>query len=116
MRLPPSMGPRTFTLSAFIIGFVLIDELTALEQNAIGNWFILLGQVLETSSSQMLVLQERDPNSSTNMHANQNQENTQSNFQKNSRSNLSENEELELLKKTLYKIQKQIDELMKENK
>ena len=42
---------RLLTISAFTIGYVLIDELTATEQNAVGNFFMLIGQTLSTNSS-----------------------------------------------------------------
>lgn len=40
-----------FTLSAFVIASSLIDELTSTEQNALGNWFMLVGQTLCTNGS-----------------------------------------------------------------
>ena len=40
MRLIPDVSPKTFTLSAVIIGYLLIDDTTANEQNALGNWLI----------------------------------------------------------------------------
>lgn len=42
---------RLLTISAFTIGYVMIDELTATEQNAVGNFFMLIGQTLSTNSS-----------------------------------------------------------------
>ncbi len=41
----------TFTLAAFIIASSLIDQLTSTEQNALGNWFMLIGQTLCTNGS-----------------------------------------------------------------
>lgn len=51
----------TFTLSAIVIGFLLIDDLSPSEQNSVGNWFMMVGQVLCTNASQQQVL-----NNSTN--------------------------------------------------
>ncbi len=51
----------TFTLSAVVIGFLLIDDLSPSEQNSVGNWFMMVGQVLCTNASQQQVL-----NNSTN--------------------------------------------------
>ena len=42
---------RLLTITAFTIGYDLIDELTATEQNAVGNFFMLIGQTLSTNSS-----------------------------------------------------------------
>ena len=42
---------RLLTITAFTIGYVLIDELSLTEQNAVGNFFMLIGQTLSTNSS-----------------------------------------------------------------
>lgn len=42
---------RLLTISAFTIGYALIDELSSTEQNAVGNYFMLIGQTLCTNSS-----------------------------------------------------------------
>lgn len=52
-------SPRIFTLSAFIIGFILIDDLDSSEQNALGSWFMLLGQTLCTNASDHFVKERR---------------------------------------------------------
>lgn len=44
-------NPRTYTLSAIIIGYLLIGDYSALEQNSIGNWFMTVGQILECNSA-----------------------------------------------------------------
>lgn len=50
MRIIPDISPKTFTLSAVIIGYLLIDDTTANEQNALGNWLMLIAQVLCTNA------------------------------------------------------------------
>ena len=42
---------KLYTIIAFIIGYSLIDYFNPSEQNAIGNWLMLISQVLETSSA-----------------------------------------------------------------
>lgn len=44
-------SPSFFVLSAVTIGYILMEELDGFEQNAIGNWLMLVGQVLETSAA-----------------------------------------------------------------
>lgn len=44
-------SPSFFVLSAFTVGYILLEELDGFEQNAIGNWLMLVGQVLETSAT-----------------------------------------------------------------
>ena len=43
---------KMITLTAFLIGYMLIDNLNSNEQNAIGNFFMLIGQTLCTSGSE----------------------------------------------------------------
>lgn len=50
MNLFPDIPPKLFTLSAVAVGYILIDDLTSNEQNAIGNWLMLTAQVLCTNA------------------------------------------------------------------
>lgn len=43
---------KLLTITAFLIGFALIDELNSTEQGALGNFFMLIGQTLSTNSSE----------------------------------------------------------------
>ncbi len=45
------MDPKIDTLTGVIIGYALIGNFNAVEQNAIGNWFMLVGQILETNAA-----------------------------------------------------------------
>ena len=59
MNLIPNINPKLFSLSAVIVGYLLIDDLTANEQNALGNWLMLTAQVLCTNAYYKQVQQER---------------------------------------------------------
>ena len=56
------LPPRTLTILAVVLGFLMIDDLTAAEQNSLGNFLILVGQVLETNASQLAVVEENQSN------------------------------------------------------
>lgn len=56
----PNVSAKTFSLSAIIVGYLLIDDLTANEQNALGNWLMLTAQVLSTNAFYKEVQQERN--------------------------------------------------------
>lgn len=90
MNLLPNISPKLFTLSATTIGFLLLDDLTANEQNALGNWLMLVAQVLCTNGFYRQVIEERRQNQ------NQNQSNTDPTY---------------LMQKMVNALQKQIDEL-----
>ncbi len=98
MNLLPNISPKLFTLSATTIGFILLDDLTANEQNALGNWLMLVAQVLCTNGFYRQVIDERNQNK-------QKQNNTQNNT-----------DPTYLMQKMINALQQQIDELKKDIK
>lgn len=64
-------NPRIFTLASLIIGYSLIDDFTANEQNAIGNWLITIGQILESNSAVQQVIEERIKGHTLNINSRQ---------------------------------------------
>ena len=62
MRDYSNISPTAYTLSAAIVGFLLIDDTTANEQNALGNWLMLVAQVLCTNA---YFLQLKNQNNNT---------------------------------------------------
>lgn len=73
-----------FTLSAVVVGFLLIPELTAKQQNDLGNWLMLVGQVLCTNAANLAILTP---------------------------SNINSQDMSQMLEKTISALQKEIDEL-----
>lgn len=59
MRIIPDISPKAFSLSAVVIGYLLIDDTTANEQNALGNWLMLVAQILCTNAFYKQVQTER---------------------------------------------------------
>ena len=59
MNLIPDMPPKLFSFSAVVLGYILIDDTTANEQNALGNWLMLAAQVLCTNAFYKQVQAER---------------------------------------------------------
>lgn len=95
MNLIPNIPPKLFSLSAIAVGYLLIDDLTANEQNALGNWLMLTAQVLSTNAFYKQVQQERGEDNSQNK-------------------NVTEKEEIEMLKKVVDAINKEIS-ILKSN-
>ena len=60
MNLIPNIPPKLFSLSAVTVGYLLIDDTTANEQNALGNWLMLTAQVLCTNAFYKQVQSERN--------------------------------------------------------
>ena len=59
MSIIHNVSPKAFSFSAIIVGYLLIDDLTANEQNALGNWLMLTAQVISTNAFYRQVLEER---------------------------------------------------------
>ncbi len=127
-RFPPSLDPKLYTISAFAIGLALIDNFTANEQNAIGNWFITIGQTLENSAAWQQVVEERIQGNTININSIEakcggspymnnpplySKQNSNSNFTNNS-SNQSLNDYFVMIEKTLKVMSEEIEKLKKE--
>lgn len=52
-------NPRYSTIVGFILGLVLVDNLTAPEQNMLGNWIILIGQTILTNAASQNIIESR---------------------------------------------------------
>ena len=104
MSIVPNINANTYSLSAIVIAFILIDESTPAEQNSLGNWFMLIGQVLCTNSAQQQVLNNRKKKSTqTGTSANDGIYNEVESNQ----------EQIDLLNKIVTAMQKEIDDLKK---
>lgn len=95
MNLIPNIPPKLFSLSAVAVGYLLIDDMTANEQNAVGNWLMLVAQVVSTNAFYKQVMQERKLGS-TNTHS------------------YNENDTIVMMQKMMDALKKEIDELKKE--
>lgn len=96
MSIIPNIPAKAFSFSAVAVGYLLIDDLTANEQNALGNWLMLTAQVLSTNAFYKQVQQERgrDPSRQNNNQVNWNTE-----------------REIEILKKMVNALNKEIENL-----
>lgn len=86
-RIVFNVGPYSFTTSAFLIGLLLVQELSIEEQDSIGNWLQLVGLTMQTYASQKVTL---DVNNDTTKEDNTN---------------------IDALKKTIKNIEEKLDEL-----
>ena len=82
-----NVGPYSFTTSAFLIGLLLVQELSIEEQDSIGNWLQLVGLTMQTYASQKVTL---DVNNDTTKEDDTN---------------------IDALKKTIKNIEEKLDEL-----
>lgn len=88
-RLIASIDPATFTGSAFIIGILLNNELTPLEQDSVANWLQLVGLVVQTYASQISLIEGSEE----------------------AKKEKKKEDDIETLKKAVKKIQEQLENL-----
>lgn len=98
MRIIPDIPPKAFTFSAIVVGYLLIDDTTANEQNALGNWLMLIAQVLCTNAFYKQVQMERG---NITENANENR-------------NYTTDETIDMLEKMIRALQSEVDELKKQ--
>ena len=90
---------RVDTLAALIIGYVLTYPFNSYVQNALWNWFMLLGQVLETNAT---FLQLYQSNNKTNKQS--------------SNKSMKYDLDLEQIKEAINIMKEEIDKLIEANK
>ncbi len=103
----PNIPPKVFSLSAVAVGYILIDDMTANEQNAVGNWLMLVAQVLSTNAFYRAVMQERglEPEGSTETGRNN------SNTFAGSQSSNNNESTIIMLQKMIVALQKEVNEI-----
>lgn len=114
----PNIPPKLFSLSAVAIGYILIDDTTANEQNALGNWLMLVAQVLSTNAFYRAVMQERglEPRESTETGRNNSYTFNNQNLNSNNSDNASQDEcngTIVMLEKMVKALEKEIENIKK---
>lgn len=61
------IDPYSFTGSAVLIGLILSNELSELEQSSVGNWLQLVGLTIQTYQSQKAVVDQKDQEQSSDL-------------------------------------------------
>lgn len=62
-------NPRYSTIFAVIIGLLLIDDLTVDEQNTLGEWIMLIGQIIVTNANAQYTIESRIKNDQININS-----------------------------------------------
>ena len=117
----PNIPPKLFSISAVAIGYLLIDDTTANEQNALGNWLMLVAQVLSTNAFYRALMQETglEPRESTESGKNNsysfgnNSNYFNNNFNGKTDSQTEYNETIIMLEKMIRALEKEICEIKK---
>lgn len=83
----------SFTTTAFLIGILLVQELSNEEQNTVGNWLQLVGLTMLTYASQYSMLHQNDTNENNNINS---------------------TDDLDTLRKAIHKIEKELEKMCQE--
>lgn len=106
MPFPPSINPQLFSIAAVAVGAVLVENYSANELNAIGNWLQLVGQYVETSAAQLALIQARATSC-----INSNTSHKQSGKEESGETQ----EHIDLILEMIYHMKSEIEKLQKEN-
>lgn len=100
-----SNDTKLWTTICFAIALAITDDLTANEQNAIGNWFVLLGQVLCTTAAIQQDIEEKIKGVTININSKQ---------AKSGGHPFTENYiDVETLKRTIKKVEEELNNIKK---
>ena len=109
---PPNIDPHAFTLIAVAAGYACIGDYNANEQNAIGNWVIMVGQYILTHAAQQQLIESRIENSNININSRKAKKGgsyyTDNN---NNKSNQNQRQEVDLLIEAVAKMQRELQNI-----
>jgi len=109
-NFPPNLDPLAFSFTAILVGTILIDDLNASEQNSIGNWFMLVGQFMITTSGQQQLIESRIENNNININSKKSKAGQGPFTSSSNTSNQTQRQEVDYI---LQKVQKLEQELQK---
>lgn len=67
-----NINPKISTSLCALIGLILTDDLTANEQNVLGNWLMLISQTIITNAASQGLIQSRLTGNITNINSREN--------------------------------------------
>lgn len=110
-NFPPNIHPTTYNLIAVAIGLVLVGDLSANEQNSLGNWFMLLGQYLDTNAAQQQLIESRLENSNININSHKHKNGGSPFTSDNNKSNQNQRMEVDFLLEAIDKIYQELNSI-----
>lgn len=110
---PPNVDPTTFSFTAVLIGAILVGDLDVNEQNAIGNWFELIGQYILTNAAQQQLLESRIENSNININSKKAKNGGSPYTSDSNKSNQNQRNEVDFLLQEIKKIEIELEKIKK---
>lgn len=110
-NFPPNIDPHEYSITACFIGFLCVSNYNANEQNSIGNWLILVGQYILTHAAQQQLIESRIENNNINTNSKKYKRGTGGPYTNNEDGISNQNNDLNLIKDALKKMQEELDKL-----
>jgi hypothetical protein len=107
------IDPPTFSFTAVLIGAILVGDLDVNEQNAIGNWFELVGQYILTNAAQQQVLESQIEKSNININSKKAKNGGGPYTTDSNKSNQTQRNEVDFLLQEIQKIEQELQKLQK---
>lgn len=109
---PPNTDPHVFALLAVGVGYALVGDYNANEQNSIGNWLELVAQYILTHAAQQQLIESRIENANINVNG-KNHKNNGNPFTDNNqgKSNQTQRGEVDFLMDAVSKIMNELEEI-----
>ncbi len=112
---PPNLDPKVYNASAILIGLALIGNFNVDEQNAIGNWFMTIGQVLENNAAWQCLIEGRLQGDNVNINSRKFKKTGDPFTDAKPWVESPQDKEINNLKKIIKIMKKEIEELKKKN-
>ena len=112
-NFPPNINPQLYSILAVVVGAALIDDYSTNELNSIGQWIVLVGHFVVTTSAQQRLIEGRiDGN---NININSKQAKSGGSFYTNGRSNQNTRGDVDYLLGALRKICDELEKIKNED-
>lgn len=107
---PPNINPQVFAWIAALVGSAFVGDLTALEQASFGNWLMLVGEFMLTTSAQQQLIEGRLESNNININSKEHK-NGGSFYANGSKSNQTQRAEVDFLLDAVQKLQQELNNL-----
>lgn len=114
-NFPPNINPNIYALSSYIVGMVIIDDLSVVEQNTIGNWLMLLGQFIITNAGQQALIESRIEKNNININSKKHKSGQGPYTSNSNKSNQTTRNEVDFILQEIQKIEKELQRLKKDS-
>ena len=109
---PPNINPQIFSLSATLVGALLVEDYSVAEQSAIGNWLMLVSQYIITHAAEQNLIETRLDNKNININSKQHK--SGGSHYETGKSNQNVRDEIEFLINSIQKIKEELEQIKNE--